>query len=140
MKRGVPAAAPLVSAISIAAVLFVSLGRVDVPWAWAYVALWFGFATATVIFVDPVLLRERVRPGPGARESLAVASMAAASVWYGHLVVAGLDVGRFHWSDRVPSAARLAGFATLASAFAAIGWALVVNPFFSSVIRVQTER
>ena len=55
-------------------------------------------------------------------------------------LVAGLDVGRFHWSDSVPVALRVAALLLYASAVALKFWVLRVNRFFSSVVRVQAER
>jgi protein-S-isoprenylcysteine O-methyltransferase Ste14 len=55
-------------------------------------------------------------------------------------VVAGLDVGRFHWSDRVPLAVQLLGLVALAAAMAVMTWAVAVNRFFSSAIRIQIDR
>ena len=56
------------------------------------------------------------------------------------LVIAGLDVGRYHWSDRVPPAVQVAGLVAMAAGMAVLIWAEAVNRFFSSVIRIQTER
>ena len=58
----------------------------------------------------------------------------------GQSVVAGLDVGRFHWSDGVPSAVQGAGLLAVAAALAVVVWAMVVNRFFSPVIRIQSDR
>src|SRR5262249_40445512 len=60
--------------------------------------------------------------------------------WLGQYVVAGLDVGRFHWSDAVPVVVQGAAFVAMTAAMAVVVWAEVVNPFFSTVIRIQTER
>ena len=58
----------------------------------------------------------------------------------GQSVVAGLDVGRFHWSDGVPPAVQGAGLLAVAAALAVVVWAMAVNRFFSAVIRIQTDR
>jgi protein-S-isoprenylcysteine O-methyltransferase Ste14 len=57
-----------------------------------------------------------------------------------HWCIAGLDVGRFHWSDSVPLALQIAGLAIFASGLALIIWAMRINRFFSSVIRLQEDR
>jgi protein-S-isoprenylcysteine O-methyltransferase Ste14 len=120
------------------AILFGCAGRWDLPWFWAYLGVW---AVATVVatpLVDPGLIRERIRPGPGGQDSAIVYSMIP--LWLGQYIVAGLDVGRFHWSDAVPTAVQVAGLVAMAAATAILVWAEVVNPFFSTVIRIQTER
>ena len=58
----------------------------------------------------------------------------------GQSVVAGLDVGRFHWSDGVPPAVQGAGLLAVVAALAVVVWAMAVNRFFSPVIRMQTDR
>ena len=58
----------------------------------------------------------------------------------GQFVVAGLDVGRFHWSGSVAPAMQGIGLLAVVVALAVAIWAMAVNPFFSSVIRIQTDR
>jgi protein-S-isoprenylcysteine O-methyltransferase Ste14 len=120
------------------AVLFGCAGRWDLPWFWAYLGVW---AVATIVatpLVDPDMIRERMRPGPGGQD-YAIA-FAVIPLWVGQYVIAGLDVGRFHWSDAVPLAVQVAAFVLMAAAMAVLVWAEVVNRFFSTVIRIQTER
>ena len=56
-----------------------------------------------------------------------------------HWVIAGLDVGRFEWS-RVPDALRLAGAIGYGLSLIVMLWVTRVNTFYSSVVRVQTDR
>lgn len=58
----------------------------------------------------------------------------------GALVVAGLDVGRFHWSDTVPLAVQLAALTGFGLGLAWGYWCMMVNRFFAPAIRIQTER
>lgn len=57
-----------------------------------------------------------------------------------HWVIAGLDIGRFHWSDTIPSVLQIAGFIGLLLAGMFARWAIVTNCFYSGVIRLQAER
>lgn len=54
-------------------------------------------------------------------------------------VVAGLDVGRFHWSSLDFSFVFLGLFLFAVSTFI-LNWAMVVNPFFEPIDRIQKER
>jgi protein-S-isoprenylcysteine O-methyltransferase Ste14 len=87
--------------------------------------------------LDPDLLRERMRPG-GTRQPLALKVFSL--VLFMHWIIAGLDRGRFHWSDEVPG--RLQGICLfmVAAGYALALWAMRVNRFFSSVIRIQIDR
>lgn len=49
-------------------------------------------------------------------------------------------MGRLHQSDAVPVAVSMITLAVFAAALAFQGWAMVVNPFFSPVMRIQTDR
>jgi len=120
------------------AILFGCAGRWDLPMFWAYLGVWTATFLVAVFVVDPTLAKERVRPGPGGKDYETL--VAATLVWPGQLVVAGLDVGRFHWSDTVPLAAQLIAVLAMAAAMAVMVWATAVNRFFSSVIRIQTDR
>ena len=61
-------------------------------------------------------------------------------VLFMHWIVAGLDRGRFHWSDDVPGWLQGICLFTVAAGYALALWAMRVNRFFSSVIRIQTDR
>ena len=79
------------------ACLFVSAGRWDLPWFWAYVGVWAAAMVAGSFLIDPTLFQERLRPGPGGKDYGTVIVLSV--LMLGQSVIAGLDVGRFHWSD-----------------------------------------
>jgi protein-S-isoprenylcysteine O-methyltransferase Ste14 len=120
------------------AILFGCAGRWDLPFFWAYLGIWVAAELVAVFVVDPGLIRERMRPGPGGKD---YATLIALSLLMPvQLVVAGLDVGRFHWSGTMPLSLQVAALLAMAVAMAVLIWAEAVNRFFSSVIRIQTER
>jgi len=120
------------------ALLFGSAGRLDLPWVWAYLAVCSILTVVAVLGIDRDLARERLRPGPGGADRLF--PFAAQFLGFAHWIISGLDVGRFHGSSDMPFALRVAGLIGLAS-FAALGLsAMVINPFFSPLIRLQEER
>src|SRR2546423_2482589 len=140
MRRALGVAVAAMAAIANAGVLFLAAGRSDLLALRAYAVLWGMFLIGSAVISDSDLVHERVRPGPGARENLLVAALIGSAIWFGHLLVAGVDVGRMHWSDSVPRAVQLAGFAGLLGSFVLGQWASRANPFFSSVVRIQRER
>lgn len=122
----------------IGALLFGCAGRWDVPMFWAYLVVWTAACLVGPLMVDPTLIKERLRPGPGGKDyALAIVF---APLWLGQHVVAGVDMGRFHWSDTVPLAVQVVGLLAVVVALAVVMWAVAVNRFFSSVIRIQTDR
>jgi protein-S-isoprenylcysteine O-methyltransferase Ste14 len=127
----------LVALSLIGAILFGSAGRVDIPEFWVYVAALAGVTVIGLLVIDPDLVQERMRPGgkplPAGYWLLGLLPVA-------HWVMAGLDRGRVYWSDTVPLRMRLIGLVVLVLAQVVILWAMHVNRFFSSVVRIQTER
>src|SRR5216683_2914367 len=124
----------------IAAILFGSAGRWDLPMFGVYLGLWLLFALITAASIDLDLMKERLRPRAGGKDSLPLLRLLAAASLGGHYVVAGLDVGRYHWSGTVPLGAQVLGLIGLAAALAIIRWTQHVNRFFSSAMRIQRDR
>ena len=115
---------------------FASAGRLDLPFFWAYLALIFVFWIGCISVADPGLLRERMNPGGGGIDrSMRFVMM---PIFGAHLVIAGLDVGRFGWSH-VPPWLQYVGLAGMAAAYGVSVWAMLVNRFFSPVVRIQAE-
>jgi protein-S-isoprenylcysteine O-methyltransferase Ste14 len=56
------------------------------------------------------------------------------------LLLAALDVGRFGWSAPMPAWVTLIGALLFLAGQVLFIWAKVVNRFFSSVVRIQTDR
>jgi len=120
----------------VAVVLFGAAGRIDIPLFWAYLGVLAAVSTAGLFLIDEDLARERMRPGgrpPGLRLYFIFLLCVA------HWTVAGLD-RRFHWSDTVPLSLRIAALAVFAAGLALFIWAMHVNRFFSSVVRIQQDR
>lgn len=117
--------------------LFASAGTLAILGFWLYLAIFAGVFIASFLLLDPDLARERMRPG-GKRPPLALRLFSG--VLLVHWILAGLDRGRFHWSDGVPSWLQAAALITLAVAYALALWAMRVNRFFSSVVRIQSDR
>src|SRR5580704_18751456 len=97
-----------------AVVLFAAAGTVKIVGFWVYVAIFAAVMVASFAFLDPGLLRERMRPG-GQRPPLALRLFGLVLVL--HWIVAGLDRGRFHWSDGVPAWLQAAGLIAVAGGY-----------------------
>ncbi len=121
----------------VAGVLFGAAGRVDIPMFWLYLAVLAGVCIASLLLIDDDLARERMRPGG---QRLGPRLWLAFSLCIAHWAIAGLDRGRFHWSDHMPLALRLTAIIVFASGLSLFVWAMHVNRFFSSVVRIQQER
>lgn len=113
-------------------------GRADLPLLWAWAGVFSAVALVMILTVDPELARERQRPGPGSVDLWR--RPVFGGLFLAHAVMGFLDVGRFHWSDSVPYALRLAGLVGFAAGMGLFAWGMAVNRFFSTAIRIQKER
>src|SRR5215468_23000 len=123
--------------LAAAAALFVAAGTIAIPAFWVYLTIFAIVMIVSFATLDPDLLRERMRPG-GKKPPLALRVFSL--VLFMHWIVAGVDRGRFHWSDDVPGWLQGMSLLAVAAAYALALWAMRVNRFFSSVIRIQTDR
>ena len=123
--------------VAAAAALFAAAGTVAIRGFWAYLAIFAVVMIVSFAALDPDLLRERMQPG-GKKPPLALRVFSL--VLFMHWIVAGLDRGRIHWSDDVPGWLQGICLFTFGAGYALALWAMRVNRFFSSVIRIQTDR
>jgi protein-S-isoprenylcysteine O-methyltransferase Ste14 len=117
--------------------LFVSAGTAAIPTYWVYLTIFAAVFVASFLLLDPDLARERMRPG-GKKPPLGLQIFSGVLV--AHWIIAGLDHGRVHWSDTVPGWLQWLSLAALAAGYALCLWAMYVNRFFSSVVRIQSDR
>lgn len=120
-------------------VLFTSAGRLSIPGFWAYIlVVWLILVPVAVLVDDPGLAKERLRPGPGGID--ARFRQIAAPLVLAHLVVAGLDAGRYGWSVPPPAWLQASALVVVGAGFALIWWSMAANTFFSPIVRIQAER
>jgi protein-S-isoprenylcysteine O-methyltransferase Ste14 len=123
---------------AMAAIMFGSAGRWDLPWFWAVLGIHTVLMIVAVSLISPDLRKERLRPGPGGQDRRI--RLFAVPMVVAHLVVAGLDAGRFGWSGQLPAAVHAAALMSYGAAMALSIWAMASNRFFSPVVRIQAER
>ncbi len=127
--------------VAMAAVLFGAAGTLAAPLFWACLALFAALcltASAAVYLLSPDLVRERVRPGEGEQDRVTVRALNL--LMFVQLLLAGLDVGRLHWSATVPLPLQILGLIGFAMGMGLTTWAMLVNRFFSSAVRLQPDR
>lgn len=117
--------------------LFASAGTLAMPAFWIYLAILAAVVVLSLVTLDPGLAHERMRPGG---EAPPRALRLFTLVIFIHWIVAGLDHGRWHCSDDIPEWLQGIGLVTVAVGDGLCFWAMAVNRFFSSIIRIQTDR
>lgn len=128
----------LLVVVLLGAVLFGAAGRWDVPFFWALLGVYALLVMAMYLAIEPALRRERLRPAAAGHDRPLRLGLGVCLL--GQWITAGLDVGRYHWSDTVPAPVQLGGLAGFAGAMGLAIWAMRVNRFFTPAIRIQEER
>ena len=127
--------------VAMAAALFGAAGTFAMPMFWAYLVLFAVLcvgASAAVYLLSPDLVKERVRPGEGEQDRVTVRALNL--LMFAQLLLAGLDVGRLHWSATVPFPLQILGLIGFAIGMGLTTWAMLVNRFFSRAVRLQPDR
>jgi protein-S-isoprenylcysteine O-methyltransferase Ste14 len=123
--------------IAAAAALFGSAGTFAVLSFWLYWAILVVVFVAAFAMLDRGLLQERMRPGG---QPLPLGLRLLNVVLLAHWIIAGLDRGRLHWSDKVPLWLQLLALLIIVASYVLVFWAMLLNRFFSSVVRIQSDR
>jgi protein-S-isoprenylcysteine O-methyltransferase Ste14 len=123
-------------------ILFISAGHIDYWQGWIYVIIGLAMFTVsyTVLRVDTDLLNERSKPGEGAKKSdklLLGLSFIIAIIMF---IIAGLDSGRYHWSPDLHWSLYILGIILTIVGQLLFLIAQKQNKFFSSTVRIQTNR
>ena len=127
----------MTGAAVVGGIIFTSAGRWNLPFVWAILGLLCGFYCLMTLMTDPEMVKERNSPGSGNVDRLT--RPLSGLLLIGHWIIAGLDIGRFHWSP-VPWSVQVGGVFGYAAALTVNLWAMRVNTFYSSVVRVQSDR
>jgi protein-S-isoprenylcysteine O-methyltransferase Ste14 len=133
----------LVAKLFVAAILFVSAGRLDWVMGWVYLGVILAFDVATALVLlprSPELLVERANIQEGTKGwDQVLVRLAAAYLPMAAWVVSGLD-DRFGWSPHVPPAPQIAALVAVVLGYALVVWAMAANAFFSATVRIQHDR
>ncbi len=129
--------APLVMIV----LLFGLAGRWDYWQGWVYVALnaVIVVVMATRLTPDPDLIEERLNPKQGVKSWDKVYFAISTPLFFVGMGLAGLDA-RFGWTKDMPLVVYWGGVALYIIGQAIMQWARYTNRFFSSMVRIQTDR
>ncbi len=129
--------APIISV----ALLFGLAGRWDYWQGWVYFALNTGIVIlmSTVLTPHRELMEERLNPKEGVKSWDKVYFAITTPLYFAGLALGGLDA-RFHWSTDMPLLVYWCGVIVFLLGHAIMQWARYTNSFFSSMVRIQTDR
>lgn len=126
-------------------VLFISAGHLQWWEGWAYTGMTLVvllLSRSLILLKNPDMLRERAEAGQRENVKAWDKVLLPVTATYGPLIswiITGLDE-RFSWTPDLPDYVQIIalGVIFLSSLFGT--WAMVTNRFFSSQVRIQTER
>jgi protein-S-isoprenylcysteine O-methyltransferase Ste14 len=132
----------LLTTLIFSALLFLSAGKIDYVQGWIFLAT--TLTTALMNFWtirhDTELMSERSGVGEGAKSWDKTILGLSAVTYLANIVVAGLDSGRYLWSPQFHWSIHASGVLLTLVGQAVFLTARKENRFFSSVVRIQTER
>ena len=123
-------------------IIFISAGSISYWQGWAYVIIGFFMIILnyTVFRLDSELSKERSKPGEGAKKwdklMLGLTFLATIAIY----ITVGLDSGRYHWSPDFHWSIYLLGIIFTITGQLLFLIAQKQNKFFSSTVRIQTDR
>jgi protein-S-isoprenylcysteine O-methyltransferase Ste14 len=108
------------------------------PWLWAYGGVWSAATLFAMFSIDEDLAHERFHPPNSGADAVALGLVRAIAL--AHIVVGALDSGRWHLTGAVPPMLRIVALAGVATMFGLFFGAMRQNRFFSTVVRIQSDR
>lgn len=114
--------------------------------AWVLLGLWTIYGVVFTPYLlkhDPALLTERLKLVPLHKEQkqwdkvIMILFFAAAIAL---LIVPGLEVVRYNWSEPLPLWLKVIGFAIQIPCFFGLGWVMRENTFLAQVVKIDKQR
>jgi protein-S-isoprenylcysteine O-methyltransferase Ste14 len=129
----------VVQFVVILALLVGASGRVDWVWLWVYVVAGLVVLAVNVLAVPKDVIAERGRRADNVKSWDQKLSAITFLIVLALLVITGLDE-RWGWSQNVPVGVHVLGLALLLVGQGIFTWAMASNLFFSTQVRLQSER
>ena len=122
-----------------AAILFLSAGRLSWSWAWIYLGVSLAILVVNAQILPSDLIAERGQPRDNVKRwDKALTALAGLPMLAGPIVT-GLDE-RYGWSPQVAFGIRFLGLVLLVLGQGLFTWSMASNRYFSTLVRLQTDR
>ena len=138
--RGIRALAVFVAVVGV--LLFLPAGNIRWAKGWLFLLVFLLLTVASSVYLwrtnpDIFVARSKIHPGTKAWDKVLMAILLPSFAMI--FLVAGLDGGRFHWSN-VPPAVVVLGYVLLCAGFSLSIWVYRVNKFAEPSVHIQTDR
>lgn len=118
--------------------LYLLSGQQSMPFLWAVLISQTTICVIGSLMLPPELIAERIKPKGKDRDPLATLFLSILCM--AQLVIAVLDLSKWHLTDNVPMVLQCIALAVQSLGWVGLYWAMYVNKFFSSAIRMQHDR
>lgn len=132
----------LIAPIATLALMLLIAGRWDYWQAWVFMGVTMMVLVINILTMlrDPDLISERLAPGGGQKKWDKLYFSITTPLYLATLVLGGLDAGRFHWSPIFSWWTYAIVLIVYLLGWGIFQWAKITNRYFSSVVRIQTDR
>jgi len=123
-------------------ILFLAAGRLSWAWAWVYLGICLVSVAvngAIMLRTNPETIAERGQPEATQGWDKVISGLWALLLYLILPLVAGLDM-RLGWTQELSAAWNLVGAVVLAAGLGFAGWAMIANAYFSTAVRIQSDR
>lgn len=122
--------------------IFLLAGSINYWQGWVFVGvIILGIPFLLYLFKDKKdLAKERIKPGPGTKLWDKIFWVFYGPTFMAIYVIAILDSGRYMWSPDFPIYIYILGYIAFLISNIMYTWAMYVNKWFSSVVRIQKDR
>lgn len=125
--------------IIIMIILFISAGGIRWLWAWVYLGIGILILIVNAIVLDPELVAERGKKKEGVKKFDKIITTINIIPVFAIMILSGLEY-RFGWSGELPMYYYITGIILMVLGNALFTWAMSANKFFSTSVRIQTDR
>lgn len=132
----------LIMFVVMALELFIGSGRLNWVWAWVFLGIGLLSVTINAIFMlrnNPEMIAERGKPKEVQRWDIWIGGFWLIGSYFLAPIIAGLDL-RFSWTGVYAMGWHVAGALAYACGLGLSGWAMISNAYFSTAVRIQTDR
>ena len=121
------------------AILLISAWSLKWTWAWIFLAMGFIILIINLIVLPSEVIEERGRKKENVKKWDKILTTLNIFPMIGIYVLSGLDY-RFNWSFDLHIIIHIVGFVLFFIGAMLFTWSMVSNKFFSTMVRIQTER
>lgn len=123
-------------------ITFITAGRLDYWQGWVFNGLNILFILITyIVLIDRKdLIKERLKPGKGMKQWDRIYYMVSTPMFFVMFIISILDANRFYWMPTISLILIFLGIIIYSIGQIVVLWAKKTNKFFSSVVRIQSER